>query len=209
MELAGEKRASSWLSVVPVGEHNLDLHKSSFRDALCMRYGWQPFLLLLIFVCDKPFTVEQCLSCTHGDHPILRHNELRNITANLLGKVGSDVCVHPSLQPLSGKQMHYRSSNQDEVAHLDVAATNFWSHNGQVLFNIRVFNPLVRSNYPQSLNLCYRGHEQKAWVWSAGEGGQTWTLFTTSFEYSWGNGTCSTLWSKDWHPKRSILELHY
>ena len=39
MELAQEKGASNWLSVLPVEEFGLTLHKGAFRDALALRYG--------------------------------------------------------------------------------------------------------------------------------------------------------------------------
>ena len=46
VEVASEKGASSWLSALPVAEHGFTLHKGAFRDALCLRYGWRPALLL-------------------------------------------------------------------------------------------------------------------------------------------------------------------
>jgi len=39
-EVASEKGASSWLSVLPIGEHGFHLHKGEFRDALRLRYNW-------------------------------------------------------------------------------------------------------------------------------------------------------------------------
>ena len=81
MDLASDKGASSWLSVLPLCEHGFDLHKGSFRDTLCLRYGWHPPLLPTTCVCNKSFIVEHALSCFHGGYPILRHNELRDITA--------------------------------------------------------------------------------------------------------------------------------
>ena len=42
IELASEKGASSWLTVVPVSEMDLNLNKREFRDALNLRYDW-PF----------------------------------------------------------------------------------------------------------------------------------------------------------------------
>ena len=77
----------------------------------------------------------------------MRHNELRDITANLLQKVSSDVQVEPPLQPLSGEHLYLRSANRDDGARLDVAATNFWSHDRQrTFFDVRVFNSLAPSN---------------------------------------------------------------
>ena len=116
--------ASSWLSVFPIQEHNFHLHKYSFRDALCLRYGW------VCVVSPSPLTTH-CLSCSHGGYTITRHNELRNITANLLQKVCPDVQVEPTLQPLSSEHLLLRSSNRDDGARLDVATMNFWTHNQQ------------------------------------------------------------------------------
>ena len=39
MDLGSEKGASGWLMTLPIAEHKFALHKGSFRDALCMRYG--------------------------------------------------------------------------------------------------------------------------------------------------------------------------
>ena len=41
MDLAKEKGASSWLSVLPIDEFGFFLHKGAFRDAVALRYGWQ------------------------------------------------------------------------------------------------------------------------------------------------------------------------
>ena len=73
----------------------------------------------------------------------------------------SDVQVEPSLHPLSGKHLSLRSSKRDDGARLDVAATNFWSHDRQhTSFDVRVFNPLAPSN-SQPLPTCYRKHEKE------------------------------------------------
>ena len=42
MDLAQEKGASSWLTALPIDEFGFTLHKSAFRDALALRYGWPP-----------------------------------------------------------------------------------------------------------------------------------------------------------------------
>ena len=42
LHLASEKGSSSWLAALPIESHGLSLHKGAFRDALSLRYGWQP-----------------------------------------------------------------------------------------------------------------------------------------------------------------------
>ena len=78
-----------------------------FRDALCLRYGWRPPLLPLTCVGGKRFTVEHALRCPCGGFPSIRHNELRDITAELLTEVCRCVGVEPTLQPLTGEQLSY------------------------------------------------------------------------------------------------------
>ena len=45
VEIASQKGVSSWLNALPIARHGFALHKSAFRDAICLRYGWQPPLL--------------------------------------------------------------------------------------------------------------------------------------------------------------------
>ena len=39
MDYASEKGASNWVSVLLIQEQNFHMHKSSFRDALGLRYS--------------------------------------------------------------------------------------------------------------------------------------------------------------------------
>ena len=68
-------------------DHGFTLYKCAFRDALCLRYGWEPKYLASHCICGKPFGVEHALSCPTGGFPIIRHNELRDITASLMTEV--------------------------------------------------------------------------------------------------------------------------
>ena len=43
--LSNEMGSSSWLTALPLSEHDFILHKGAFRDPLCLRYGWRPPLL--------------------------------------------------------------------------------------------------------------------------------------------------------------------
>ena len=106
--LPGEPGSSSWLTALPLTEHGFAKGKRAFRDALCLRYGWQPPLLQSSCVCEKRFTVEHALGCPCGGYPSIRHNELRDITAELLTKVCHSVGIEPTLQPLTEGQLSYR-----------------------------------------------------------------------------------------------------
>ena len=66
MELGSENGASSWISALPMEDLGFDLHKGAFRDALCMRYNWQPTHLHSKFICGKAFSTDHALSCPTG-----------------------------------------------------------------------------------------------------------------------------------------------
>ena len=48
MGLALEKGASAWLTTLPLAEEGFNLHKQAFRDALCLRYGWDMCLWICL-----------------------------------------------------------------------------------------------------------------------------------------------------------------
>ncbi len=105
MELAQEKGASDWLTSLPIQEFGFALHKGAFQDALSLSYSWQPSGVPSTCACGKQLSVDHALSCPKGGFTITRHNEIRNLTANLLTEIYSDVCVEPKLQPISGEEL--------------------------------------------------------------------------------------------------------
>ena len=162
VELATDDGASSWLSARPIDEHGFALHKGAFRDAIALRYGWEPADLPSHCACGEPFDSCHALTCSKGGFTIVRHNEIRDLTAQLLSEVCSDVEVEPRLQPLSGEQFHRLSANRDPEARLDVKARGFWGGTFEcAFFDVRVFNPRARSNAAMpTIAAVYRRHEQ-------------------------------------------------
>ena len=90
-----------------------------------------------------------------------RHNEVRDITADLLAEVCPDVCVEPQLQPLTGESLSYRTSNVSDEARLDISARSVWARNQRAFFDIRVFNPTARRFNGQSLTQAYLTNENE------------------------------------------------
>ena len=154
MDLAQERGASSWLTILPLEEFGLTLHKGAFRDAIALRYGWQPALIPSTCACGTSFSVEHALSCPMGRFPIIQHNEVRDLTAKLMSDVYHDVCIEPTLQPITGEALSGASAITEDGARLDVAANDFWGGP----FDVKVFNPHAPSNR-QPLSSCHRKHE--------------------------------------------------
>ena len=162
VNIAAEKGASTWLSPLAFEEHGFALHKGAFCDALCLRYGWQPTRLPSQCVCSTKFSIEHALNCPRGGFPSVRHNELRDITADLLTEVCHGVGTEPHLQPVSDEQFTYRTANREDGARLDVVAENFWSRDRQrSFFDVRVFNPLAQTYQNTSLAHCFHRNERE------------------------------------------------
>ena len=160
VDLAKEKGSSSWLSVLPLEDHGFYLHKGEFRDALCLRYGWQLGSTPLTCSCGAQFSVDHAMVCHMGGFPTIRHNEIRDITGSLLTEVCRNVAIEPPLQPLSGETLEARSANTDDGARLDIRARGFWNAAQDAFFDVRVFYPNASSNRSTATSSAYRRHEQ-------------------------------------------------
>ena len=92
--LAKGKGSSSWLTVLPKEEYGFSLNKGEFRDALHLCYGWDIRNAPKSCVCGSS-SVDHALTCKRGGFPILRHNEIRDMTAKLLSEVCHSVATEP------------------------------------------------------------------------------------------------------------------
>ena len=110
----------------------------------------------------KQFNVENALSCNRGGFPILRYNELRNITASMLSQVCPNVSVEPHLQPLNGEERTHTTAVREENARLDVKANGFWGDNFHItFFNVHVYNPHTPSNRTINPSSMYQKHKKR------------------------------------------------
>ena len=163
-QAASEWVASCWLTTLPIAEHGFALPKGEFRDALCLRFGWQPVKLPQTCVCGKYFSVEHAFSCPCGRFPSIHRNEVWDLIASLLSEVSCDVGVEPALQPLDHEPLHYATANREDGACLDVVARGFWGQNRQ-----RAFFDIVASNCQGAIVfMCRRSGElmmNEFWRW--------------------------------------------
>ena len=135
-------------------------------DLPCLRVSLgMPFVYALVgrtCVCGKSFTVQHAFSCPCGGFPSIHHNELHNLTAEVLSEVCSGVSIESALQPLDSEPLRYATANREDGARLDVVAQDFWGPNRQhVFFDIRVFNPFASSYSRSPLSRCYVTNEQE------------------------------------------------
>ena len=162
MILSQAKGASHWLNILPIEEHGFSLHKGVFRDGLCLRYGWKLDGLPVTCTCGQHFDVNHALSCNRGGFPIIRHNELRDITADILSQVCHHISIEPHLQALSDEEMLHITAIREDSARLDVKANGFFGDNFHTTyFDVHVFNPAIApSNKSCTPSTAYQKHER-------------------------------------------------
>ena len=158
IELASEKGASSWLTVVPVFEMDLNLNKREFRDALNLRYDWPFKDNPTRCACGDLFNIDHAMICKKGGFIIQRHNELRDLEAELLNIVCNDVQIEPALQEINGEVLN-SGSNKSQDARLDVHARGFWERQRSAFFDVRVCHPNAESFKELTPKQIYRMHE--------------------------------------------------
>ena len=131
-------------TALPVERLGFALNKGQFRDAICLRYGWQMRFTPQTCHCGQGFDVDHVLSCRTGGFLSLRQNQLCDVIAELLREVCNDVSVEPRLQPLNGECLPSAANKEDE-ARLDVRAKGFWNNQQDAFFNVRVLYPFASS----------------------------------------------------------------
>ena len=87
------------------------------------------------------FSVDHALSCPKGSFPTIGHNEIGDVTANLLLIVYQDVSFELTLQPISDETLAGASANTQDDACSDISASRFWGGQFErTFFDVRVFN---------------------------------------------------------------------
>ena len=159
IDLLTTKCSSVWLTALPIQEQGFHLNKQEFRDALCLRYGWQLSNVPDHCVCGSSFSANHAMICRHGGLTFIRHNELRDLTASWLQDVCHDVAVEPPLQPLHGESLTPNSAVLGDDARADIHARGFWGRRQSAFFDIKVFHPNAPSYRTTPIASLFRRHE--------------------------------------------------
>ena len=160
LDLSSEKGSSVWLTVVPLQELGFNLNKREFRDAIKLRYDWPIEDIPTRCVCGDIFSVDHSMVCKKGGFIIQRHNELRDLEADLLSMVCNDVEIEPQLQDVTGEQLS-SGSNLAKEERLDIHARGFWEQHQSAFFDIRVCHPNAESYKQLEPKQIYRLHENE------------------------------------------------
>ena len=124
IELASEKGSSSWLTSLPLKQYGFRMNKQEFHDSICLRYDLKIKDTARTCVCGEVYSVNHCLTCKKGGYVTLRHNSLRDLTAEVLKEVCVDVGTEPPLLPVNDEILPTGANKQDG-ARLDVSALQY------------------------------------------------------------------------------------
>ncbi|KAG0724831.1 hypothetical protein GWK47_039790 [Chionoecetes opilio] len=158
---AQETGASNWLTCLPIRAKGFSLNKQEFVDAVALRYGWPVEGIPKTCVCGAPNNVNHTMTCKRGGFVCIRHDEVRDVTASMLREVCRDVSSEPTLLPLDGEQLQYRTANIANEARVDVSARGFCTRGEKAFMDIRIFDPMAACHRGISLEAAHQRNEQE------------------------------------------------
>lgn len=158
---AQETGASNWLTSLPIKAKGFSLNKQEFVDAVALRYGWPVEGIPITCACGSPNDVNHTMTCKKGGFVCIRHDEVRDLTANMLREVCHDVSTEPTLLPLDGEHLRYRTANTTNEARVDVSARGFWTRGQRAFMDIRIFDPMASCHRQLSLEAAHQRNEQE------------------------------------------------
>ena len=110
-------------------------------------------------MCGDQFNVDHAMVCRRGRFIIQRHNELRDMEAEMLSMVCNDVEIEPVLQEITGETLN-RGANRAPDARLDISTRGFWERQRTAFFDVWVCHPNADS-YRELYNKIYKQHENE------------------------------------------------
>ena len=74
----------------------------------------------------------------------MRHNEVRDLVANVMRETCHNTATEPQLLPLSGERFRSSTANSANDARVDIKANGFWSSSRHecAYFDVRIFFPV-------------------------------------------------------------------
>ena len=94
------------MTVILIKEMNFNVNKREFRDAIKLRYDWEIADLPAMCTCGDLFTFDHAIVCRHGGLIIQRHHEIRDLEAEMLRMVCTDVEKEPVLPEITGEELN-------------------------------------------------------------------------------------------------------
>ena len=111
-----------------------------------------------MFVCGDFLDADHALTGMRGGYIIQRHNEIRDLEAEILQAVCTYVDVEPVLREVTGEVLP-RGANKTPDARLDIRARGFCARELTAFFDLRVCHPNADSYNNLTPEQIYKLHE--------------------------------------------------
>ena len=183
---AQETGASNWLTALPIRSKGFSLNKQEFIDAVALRYDWPVEGLPHTCVCGHLNNANHSMRCKRGGFICIRHDEVRDLTANMLREICQNVTTEPMLLPLHGENLTHNTANTSNEARVDISARGFWTRRQQAFVDIRIFDPTASCYEDMTLDAAHKRNEQdkirayRERIQNVDHGSFTPLVFTTS-----------------------------
>ena len=106
--------------------------------------------------CGQKNSIDHTLICKKGGYVAMRHNNLRDLNADMQSEVCCDVVLEPCLLPLTNEEV---PGVQGERAAPDISSRGLWSTFERTFFDVRVLHPNAPSYANTDIGKLYRSHE--------------------------------------------------
>ena len=140
-DITQEKGVSNWLKAYPISDQGYDLNKQQFWDCVHLRYGWRLTTIPSTYSFGSKMNIQHAMRCKKGGFIAIRHNDLGDLTANLLTGVCKDVDIEPQLLPVMVTKFENRTASTSNKERVDIKSRGFWVRGQQAFFDVRVFDP--------------------------------------------------------------------
>ena len=135
-----------WLTVLPLKSKHFWM--VSGLDIFCWQsFPWKDCQQIAVVVYHSTFNI----SCPKGGFTIIRHKEIRDLTAEVWDEICTNLNVEPNLTALTGEQFLKLSKITTDEARADVSARGFWVKGHTSYCDVKVVNPLAKCYLNQSL----------------------------------------------------------
>ena len=94
-DITQENGVSNWLKAYPISDQGYDLNNQQFLDCVCLHYGWRLTNIPSTCSCGSKMEIRHAMSCKKRGFITIRHNDLRDLTANVLTGLCEDVDIEP------------------------------------------------------------------------------------------------------------------
>ena len=158
LQVIEDKGSGCWLTALPLKKFGYSLNKIEFRDALYLRYGWDIPNSPSYCACGVKNSVNHTLICKKGGYVSMRHNNIRDLNAELQREVCRDVAIEPALIPLDNEQI--TGTDADRAAP-DVSSCGLWSTLERTFYDVCVTHPNSSTYDGKTMKQIYHLHEAR------------------------------------------------